>query len=136
MASLNDKPIIPLLPYQRAWVADRSKLKLAVKGRQEGYSFVAALEAVVRCLERKTTWIFLSKGERQSKLLMEKVGDHVKAMGVAASFSDSTFMEGTSVKQLEARLPNESVIYALPANPDTARGYSGNVTLDEFAFHD
>src|SRR5208337_1134028 len=25
--------------------------------------------------------------------------------------------------------------YALPANPDTARGYSGNVTLDEFAFH-
>jgi phage FluMu gp28-like protein len=27
------------------------------------------------------------------------------------------------------------VIYGLPANPDTARGYSGNVTLDEFAFH-
>jgi phage FluMu gp28-like protein len=27
------------------------------------------------------------------------------------------------------------VIYGLPANPDTARGYSGHVTLDEFAFH-
>ncbi|MHC1760407.1 MAG: terminase family protein [Negativicutes bacterium] len=23
----------------------------------------------------------------------------------------------------------------LPANPDTARGFSGNVVLDEFAFH-
>ena len=23
----------------------------------------------------------------------------------------------------------------LPANPDTARGYTGNIVLDEFAFH-
>jgi phage FluMu gp28-like protein len=36
---------------------------------------------------------------------------------------------------LEVRFANGSVIYGLPANPDTARGYSGNVTLDEFAFH-
>ncbi len=131
----NNSALVPLLPYQKRWIEDRSKLKIAVKGRQEGYSFTAALEAVLRCLERRTSWIFLSKGERQSKLLMEKVGDHLKAMGVVCQFNDSTFMEGTSVKQLEARLPNESVIYALPANPDTARGYSGNVTLDEFAFH-
>ena len=79
--------------------------------------------------------IFLSKGERQSKLLMDKVADHVKVCGIVAETVESTFMEATQVKQLEVRFPNGSVIYGLPANPDTARGYTGDVTLDEFAFH-
>jgi phage FluMu gp28-like protein len=127
--------VVPLLPYQRAWIDDDSKLKIVVKGRQTGYSFAATLRAVLKCLERKMTWIFLSKGERQSKLLMEKVQDHIRAIGVAAEYHEASFLEGTLTKQLETRFSNGSVIYGLPANPDTARGYSGNVTLDEFAFH-
>jgi hypothetical protein len=124
-----------LLPYQRRWVEDDSKLKIVVKARQIGYSFAATLRAVLKCLEHKTTWIFLSKGERQSRLLMEKVQDHIRSCGIVAQSQESSFFEGTSLKQLEVRFPNGSVIYGLPANPDTARGYSGNVTLDEFAFH-
>ncbi len=126
---------INLLPYQRRWVEDDSKLKIAVKARQIGYSFAATLRAVLKCLEHKTTWIFLSKGERQSRLLMEKVQDHIRTCGIVAQSLESNFFEGASLKQLEVRFPNGSVIYGLPANPDTARGYSGHVTLDEFAFH-
>ncbi|MEJ2009385.1 MAG: terminase family protein [Acidobacteriota bacterium] len=126
---------IRLLPYQRRWVEDRSPLKIVVKARQIGYSFSATLQALLRCMERKTTWIFLSKGERQSKLLMEKVQEHIQSCGIVAQAFESTFFEGASQKQLEVRFPNGSVIYGLPSNPDTARGYSGNVTLDEFAFH-
>ncbi|MGH9432535.1 MAG: terminase large subunit domain-containing protein [Terriglobia bacterium] len=129
------KPILQLLPYQRRWVEDQSQLKIVVKGRQTGYSFTATVRAVLRCLERRTTWIFLSKGERQSRLLMEKVQDHVQSCGILLQASESQFFEGTMLRQLEVRFPNGSVIYGLPANPDTARGYSGNVTLDEFAFH-
>jgi phage FluMu gp28-like protein len=66
---------------------------------------------------------------------MEKVQDHIRSCGIVARSEESSFFEGTSLKQLEVRFPNGSVIYGLPANPDTARGYSGNVTLDEFAFH-
>ena len=128
-------PALRLLPYQRRWVEDNAPLKLAVKARQIGYSFAATLRAVLRCLEGKTTWIFLSKGERQSRLLMEKVQDHIRSCGIVARTQESTFFEGTLIKQLETRFPNGSVIYGLPANPDTARGYSGHVTLDEFAFH-
>lgn len=128
-------PAIRLLPYQRAWVEDDSPLKIVVKARQVGYSFAATLRAVLKCLKRRTTWIFLSKGERQSRLLMEKVQDHVRSCRVAARLAESHFFEGTDCKQLEVRFPNGSVIYGLPANPDTARGYTGNVTLDEFAFH-
>lgn len=114
---------------------DSSQLKIVVKARQTGYSFCAALRAVLECSRRKTTWIFLSKGERQSRLLMEKVCEHVQGIGMAAPLIEHDFTEGVTVKQLEVRFPNGSVIYGLPANPETARGFSGNVTLDEFAFH-
>jgi hypothetical protein len=128
-------PAVQLLPYQRRWVEDHSPLKIAVKARQIGYSFAASIRALLECLKRRTTWIFLSKGERQSRLLMEKVQEHVQSCGILARACESTFFEGTLIKQLEVRFANGSVIYGLPANPDTARGYSGNVTLDEFAFH-
>ncbi len=126
---------VRLLPYQRRWVEDDAQLKIVVKARQIGYSFAATLRAVLECVRRKTTWIFLSKGERQSRLLMEKVQEHIQSCGIVARASESAFFEGTLIKQLETRFANGSVIYGLPANPDTARGYTGNVTLDEFAFH-
>ena len=131
----NRQSAIQLLPYQRRWIEDDSKLKIVVKARQIGYSFACTLRVVFECLKRKTTWILLSKGERQSRLMMEKVQEHIQTCGILAQTFESAFFEGTTIKQLETRFPNGSVIYGLPANPDTARGYSGNVTLDEFAFH-
>jgi len=129
------EPKIQLLPYQQLWVADKSPLKIVVKGRQTGFSFASSLHAVLKCVERKRTWILLSKGERQSRLLMEKVQEHIQTLGIVAQAFESTFFEGTMLKTLETRFANGSVIYGLPANPDTARGYSGDVMLDEFAFH-
>ncbi len=128
-------PALTLLPFQRRWVEDDRSLKIVVKARQIGYSFAATLRAVLECVKKKTTWVFLSKGERQSRLLMEKVQEHIQSCGIVAQAFEPTFFEGTMVKQLETRFANGSVIYGLPANPDTARGYTGNVTLDEFAFH-
>ncbi|MGH9403175.1 MAG: terminase large subunit domain-containing protein [Terriglobia bacterium] len=129
------KSLVQLLPYQIRWVEDESPLKVVVKARQTGYSFSSTIRAVLRCLQRRTTWIFLSKGERQSRMLMEKVQEHIQSCGLVSHMNESQFFEGTLIKQLEVRFPNGSVIYGLPANPDTARGYTGNVTLDEFAFH-
>jgi len=40
------------------------------------------------------------------------------------------------LKQAEIRYANGSRIIAIPANPSTARGYSANVILDEFAYHE
>src|ERR1700687_4148413 len=72
------KNAVQLLPYQRRWIEDNSHLKIVVKARQIGYSFASTLRAVFECLKRKTTWILLSKGERQSRLLMEKVQEHIQ----------------------------------------------------------
>jgi phage FluMu gp28-like protein len=124
-----------LYPYQQRWVADRSRFKLVVKATQIGYSFAAALEAVLDCLEHPTLWIVLSRGERQSLEFMQKVQLHAKALRLADRALATCFFENTSITQHAVEFPNGSRIIGLPANPDTARGYTGNMILDEFAFH-
>ena len=55
---------------------------------------------------------------------------------IATKFAPDPNEDGTtSYKALEVRFPNGATITALPANPDTARGFSANVLLDEFAIH-
>lgn len=132
-----DEPIIPLYGYQKRWVSDKSRLKIGLWSRQSGKSFSTSLEAVIDCFEKKTDWVFLSAGERQSKELIRKAKMHVEAMNIAFEDANNDFLgeNGTVYKQLEIIFPNGSRILALPANPDTARGHSANVVLDEFAFH-
>ncbi|MBI1956001.1 MAG: hypothetical protein HYS38_06365 [Acidobacteria bacterium] len=129
------KPEVPLYPYQEQWVRDSSRFKIAVKATQIGYSFAAALEAVLDCLEHRTLWIVLSRGERQSLEFMQKAREHAQAMRIASSPLETSFFEKTDILQHEIQFPNGSRILSLPANPDTARGYTGNMILDEFAFH-
>lgn len=126
-----------LLPYQRRYVADKSRFKAAMWSRQSGKSFSGTLETVDDSLERKTTWIYLSRGERQSLELAEKAKMHLAAYRAGAEALEDYFIgdSGEKFTQYQFRLPNESRHIFLPANPDTARGYSGNVFLDEFAIH-
>ncbi|MGA2986041.1 MAG: terminase family protein [Terriglobia bacterium] len=128
---------IPVLRYQWRWIKDNSQLKIAVWSRQSGKSFAAALRAVIKCLEKSTQYIILSKGERQSRLFMEKVKDFCmifKELKALPNFEEQ--LPNTDEKTMEVFFPhNRSRIIGLPANPDTARGYTGHIVLDEFAFH-
>jgi len=80
-------------------------------------------------------WVLLSAGARQSKELMSKVKMHCEAMSIAASSIQTDFFTDTQYTLLTITLPNGARIMGLPANPDTARGFSANIILDEFAFH-
>lgn len=134
MASSN--VAVQLTDYQRRWVEDSGRFKIANKARQTGFSFAVALEVVLDAVSHRTTWVLLSRGERQSKELMEKVGMHARALGAACEELESTFrVDDEDIKQLEVRFENGSRVIGLPANPATARGFSGNVVLDEFGFH-
>lgn len=128
---------VKLYDYQKRWLADKSRFKHGRWARQTGKSFVTTLEAVDECNAHKTDWLFLSRGERQSKKLIAEAKKHAEAYDVAAEEIEGTF-EGDNDRQykmLELKFPNGSTITGLPANPDTARGWSANVLLDEFAFH-
>ena len=135
-------PAVPLYGYQRRWLTDPSRFKLGMFARQTGKTFTTTLEIADSCFEaavqsRRDRWVILSRGERQAREAMnEGIKMHCKAYDLA--FTEAEFdWEGESGthKALEVELPHGSKITALPANPDTARGFSANVFLDEFAFH-
>jgi phage FluMu gp28-like protein len=65
---------------------------------------------------------------------MDKVVRHCEALRLAMGWSSRSW-RSTRGKQLEVSLPNNVRVIGLPANPQTVRGFSGDVFLDEFAMH-
>jgi phage FluMu gp28-like protein len=140
-------PSLTLYPYQQRWLKDKSRFKLGRFARQTGKTFTTTLELVDDALEaeaqgRRSPWVILSRGERQAQEAMEEgVFRHLEAYGRASSSYGIEEIEwydpesGLKRKALQVVLSKLNKITALPANPDTARGFSANVFLDEFAFH-
>lgn len=132
-------PVIELYPYQQRWIKDQSRFKIGMFARQTGKTFTTTLELVNNCLDMEAQgsrkrWVILSRGERQAKEAMEEgVKRHLSAYQM--TFESMAYDFEGSYRALEVELPNGSRITALPANPDTARGFSASCFLDEMAFH-
>jgi len=120
-----------LLLYQKRWVEDKSPLKIWLAARQVGKSFALSFEAVVMALTEKCNVLILSASERQSKEVMEKVYTHLRVLKAMTK----DLLKAEKETATELKLENGSRIISLPANPDTTRGFSGHVFLDEFSFH-
>jgi len=131
-------PLDVLLPYQHKWVDDSSRFKMWLASRQIGKSFGCAAEAVRDCLAKPgDSWVILSAGERQALEFMEKARQWAKAFKlVVENYTEDRDSAEALIKSAEIRWRNGSRMLALPANPNTARGYSANLILDEFAFHE
>ena len=157
MSAINPaSQVVNFLPYQRAWIADTSRFKIGMFSRQTGKTFSTCGECVDDCFsawaeDRRARWVILSRGERQAaEAMTEVIKPFTKAFyevyntlvkGGEPRFEENEFRApqpsgpDAVYKALEVIYPNGSRITALPANPDTARGFSANVILDEFAFH-
>jgi len=133
-----NSPLDILLPYQRDWVDDPARFKIGMWSRQTGKSFSTGAESVRDCLTRPgQTWVCMSAGERQALEWMLKARQWAEAFELAVDQYDETRDSAESLmKSAEIRFANGSRILAIPANPATARGYSANLILDEFAFHE
>ena len=132
--TLQASPFDLLLPYQKRWVSDSARFKIWLKSRQIGGSLAAAFEVVADAIQSGSDWIILSAGERQALEFMEKVHR------VGQIFCDAIEQRTgkpcrPETKASQIRFPNGARVLALPANASTARGYSANLVLDEFAFH-
>ncbi len=137
--------LITLHPYQRRWLADRSRFKAAMVTRQGGKTkYMAAIEVVEDCLEaeargERSRWIWLSRGERQAKEAMEEgLKPLCKIYGAAVEALDYVWEADSRLRYKATEIVFRkcgSRVTALPSNPDTARGFTANVVLDEFAIH-
>lgn len=146
MVAAND-PIMHWYPYQRAWLADESRFKVGCMARQVGKTFTGCGEIVRDCVKaeiagKKCPWVILSRGERQAR---EAMSEGVKPLlqAYSALYQNLKWQQtdleyttnGIRYQGTQISLPGGSRITALPATADTARGFSANVFLDEFAFH-
>src|SRR5439155_23137357 len=125
-------------PYQIRWANDTSRLAMIVKATQIGVSTATGAWAIFkRCLRIPNHLvILLSRSERQSLELARKCKGLIDAFeGINADLYEGRQFQRTEKKQHQIEFPNGSRIIALAANPDTARGYTGDIVLDEFAFH-
>lgn len=125
-----------LLPYQREDVLSNDRFRWNCWSRQTGKSFGKSLRRLLRGMARKRNQLFLSAGGRQSRELMMKVRQHCEGLKLAFDFHESTagMFDDEHITQLQIDLPSVGIrIIGLPANPNTARGFTGDVFLDEFA---
>ena len=136
------KSAIQLYQYQKDLINDTARFIIAVWARQTGKSFSVAGKIVIDSRENeKNTWVCISSGERQSKEFMEKIKLHAKITDQAISWAEENYAFQNEdnyreeYKIMECLFRNGSRVIGVPANPDTARGYTANVFLDEFSVH-
>jgi phage FluMu gp28-like protein len=120
-----------LLPYQERFANDGRRLKIWLAARQVGKSTAVAYEAVcLAAASAGTSVLLVSASQRQSRELLEKVRFWILLLKAGVG-------EGLTRRESSEMvvLANGSRTISLPANPDTIRGFSGHIFLDEFAFH-
>lgn len=126
---------MPLLDYQRRLIEQPSRFTWTCWARQTGKSFTLSLRRVVRGMLRRRTQLLISAGMRQSRELMVKVQQHCQAYNIAASIEVADRLNTATAGSVQMRLPGGVRVIALPARPQTIRGYTGDILLDEFAMH-
>lgn len=126
------------LPYQRAWIEDRSRLKLMEKSRQIGLSWSTAY-ALVR---RKSTqgaagdaWVS-SRDDLQARLFKEDCNAFAGVLHAACrDMGQQVIDEQRGLSAYVLHLASGCRIHSMSSNPDAQAGKRGDRILDEFALH-
>lgn len=121
--------------YQKEYYADKSRFIIYNKSRQIGISEIAVFKGLMNCLKNNNDVLFVSSSQRQSNLIMDKVEKFIDIIAI-----DYTALTKQKYKLLvdsktQKTFQNKKSIYCLPSNPETIRSFSGDVIIDEFAFH-
>ncbi len=124
------KPLIHFLSYQQKWIADKSRFMIGMWARQTGKSLSSSAKIMADAMENDgTLWILISAGEAQAKELIRTISGLLELTNAVLIEYEIKMTETISKHVIE--LKNGARIISLAANPDTIRGYSGNVYWDE-----
>lgn len=134
-------PIIQFRPYQLPVFLDRtSGVMLLHWSRQIGKSFTLAAWAVDRLLTRPGRLVtVLSNSRDNGAEFLQKCAEVCRLLEQAFTQEDLSPDATYEAMRMELRITvsgKTGRIKVLAANPRTARGFSGDLILDEFAFHE
>ncbi|MCL2103461.1 MAG: terminase family protein [Kiritimatiellaeota bacterium] len=129
-------PLDLMLPFQRNVYDDPARFAVWLASRQIGKSFTGAARCVRKAMiQPKTDVLIVSPSERQSYEAVLKCRDWCEAFAFAiAEQLDERDAPGALMRSATIVFANKSRIIAVPSNPDTVRGFSAHVWMDEFAF--
>jgi len=139
-AARKDAPPVVLLPYQQAWVADESQLKIAEKSRRIGLTWAEASDDVLLAAQEQNSTNVFYIGPTQDMALeyIEACAMWARAFNYAASeIEEGIFVDGEKeIKSFKIDFPSTGRrIVALSSRPTNLRGKQGVVVIDEAAFH-
>jgi phage FluMu gp28-like protein len=133
----NDRLLNRFFDYQRRWLLDDRRFKIGLWARQTGKDYTCAAEAALDCCAHPGRhWLILACGERQALESLRKASEWAAIIGKEMNSTQGPPAPRAQESATEIHFENGSRITALPARPETVRGYSANIILTEFAFHD
>lgn len=133
-----------LLPYQKAWIADTSPLKIAEKSRRTGLTWAEATDAVLTASTRKADGgchhFYVGSNKEMAREFIDAAAMWAKVFNKAAGeIQEEVFLDEDGDKEILTFViyfASGFKIQALSSNPSNLRGMQGNVTIDEAAFHE
>lgn len=138
-AGYDDVPSV-LLPYQQAWIADESPLKIAEKSRRIGLTWAEAAAAVLDAASNDgQNCYYLGYNKDMTVEFIQACAMWAKAFDAACcDVEDGLWEDGDKhIQTYIIRFPKSGRrIEALTSRPSNMRGRQGRVVMDEFAFHD
>ncbi len=124
VGDVRSRGIDRLYAYQRTFYLDESRFRLCLKSRQIGFSFLIGFEVLIGALSRNKNQIVISASQDQSDIVRGYCRDWCEHLGVEYLEDGNALI-----------LPGGKSAFFLPCNPRTVQGYSGDLYLDEFAWH-
>lgn len=128
---------VMLLPSQARWVKDNSRLKLAEKSRQIGWTWSSAYRLVsTKSLEtaRLDAWIS-SRDDIQARLFLEDCKNFASLLDKGARDLGEQVIDEKGHNAYVLSFANGLRAHSMSSNPDAQAGKRGDRILDEFALH-
>lgn len=126
-----------LLPYQAKWVKDTSRLKIAEKSRQIGWTWATAYGLVARKALKTAAldaWIS-SRDDIQARLFLEDCKAFAKILQLGAKDLGEQAIDDKGNTAFVLSMANGLRLHSMSSNPDAQAGKRGDRVLDEFALH-
>ena len=130
-----------LLPYQRAWLADRAAVKVYEKSRRIGITWTEAADCALTAAACKPTGMdgwYIGYNKDMAREFIETTAMWTRRFNKAADAIEEIAVEDENKDILAYRIQFASghKVVALSSRPSNLRGKDGCAVIDEAAFHD
>ena len=132
-------PSAVLLPYQQAWINDKSQVKICEKSRRIGLSWAEAADAAITAASASGMDVFyVAYNQDMTQQFIKDVAFWAKWFNLAAGAMEEVVLkdEDRDVRVYQIQFASGYVVQALSSHPRNLRSKKGRAIFDEFAFVD